>query len=214
MLQLKAFIAIGLLVCALLVFSMGVAVGAVYSGNDFNNILMPFLSMTGSWASGIGALVAVVAAVQIATAQMKDARLQGSVRCAHYAITLVDDLLARVEYKRRMLAEGGRPIAALFVNADAIDRRYEGLFVQEQYLYLPGPAIDIMKRLSGSFFCLKVMTEYLQSSLTAAPHTVLPANLGSAKAICTQLDDLLTELQALRVKLYEFRLSLPTHWHL
>lgn len=214
MLQLKAFVAIGLLVCALLAFSIGVAVGAVYSGDDFNAILMPFLSMTGSWASGIGALVAVVAAVQIATAQMREARLQGSVRCAHYAITLVDDLINRVDYQRKMLTEGGRPIAALLVNADAINRRYEGLFMQEQYLYLPGPAIDIMKRLAGSFFGLKVMTEYLQSSLTALPRTVLPANLDSAKGLCTQLDGLLTELQAFKDKLNEFRLSLPTHWYL
>lgn len=214
MLQLKAFIAIALLVCVFLAFSVGVAFGAVYSGDDFNSILMPVLSMTGTWASGIGALVAVIAAVQIATSQMKEVRLQGSVRCAHYAITLVDDLLNRVEYQKKMLAEGGRPIAALFVNADAIARRYEGLFVQEQYLYLPGPAIDTMKSLADGFFGLNVMTEYLKSLLTAAPHTSLPANLESAKPICEQLDALCRDLDTFREQLYEFRLSLPGHWHL
>ncbi len=214
MLQLKAFVAIGLLICAFLAFSIGVAVGAVYSGDDFNTILMPFLSMTGSWASGVGALVAVIAAIQIATSQMREARLQGSVRCAHYAITLVDDLLGRVDFQRRMLVEGGRPIAALFVNSDAIARRYEGLFVQEQYLFLPGPAIDIMKRLAVGFFNINVMTEYLRSSLTALPHTPLPADLESAKPLCAQLDVLHADLEAFKDRLYEFRLSLPSNWHL
>lgn len=123
MLQMRLLIAIGTVLAALLAFALGIAVGAIYSGDDFNTILMPFLSMTGSWASGIGALAAVVVAIQIATTQARDSRLQGSLRCAHYSIVLVDDLLKRVKYQKQMLEEGGIPLASLHVNSDSMARR-------------------------------------------------------------------------------------------
>lgn len=214
MLHLRLLIAIGAVLAALLTFALGIAVGAIYSGDDFNAILMPFLSMTGNWASGIGTLAAVAVAIQIATAQARESRLQGSVRCAHYSMVLVDDLLTRVKYQKQMLEEGGRPLASLHVNSDSIARRYEGLFHHDQYLYLPGPVLGSLKKLAVGFFNQSVMTEFLRAALPLAMNEKLPAASDSAKPLCAELEILLGDLEELKSHLYDFRSTFPKNWHI
>lgn len=214
MLQFRMFAIIATTLISLLTFALGIAVGAVYSGNEFNNILMPFLSMTGTWASGIGTLAAVIVAIQIAATQVQESRLQGSLKCAHYSIVLVDDLLARVKYQKRILEEGGAPVASLYVNSESMARRYEGLFHQEQYLYLPGSVLDSLKKLAAGFFTQSVMTEYLRATLPQSVNVSIPANLKSSQPICMELDKLVGELEDLKDKLYKFRSTFPQYWHI
>ena len=214
MMQLRVFAFLGAMLLALLIFALGIAVGAIYSGDDFNTVLMPFLSMTGTWASGIGTLAAVVVALHIATQQARDARLQGSLRCAHYAMVLVDDLISRVKYQKVMLEEGGRPLASMHINAESMASRYEGLFQHDLYVFLPGPVLDALKKLAVGFFNQSVMSEVLQSELRSAMHVSLPANMASVKPLCDELDRLATDLELLKDKLYEFRSTFPANWHI
>lgn len=213
MLQLRVLTILGAALFALLAFALGIAVGAIYSGDDFVNNLMPFLSMTGTWASGIGTLAAVAVALHIATQQARDTRLQGSLRSAHYSIVLVDDLLARVKYQKQMLEKGGSPIASLHVNSISMAKRYEGLFQHDQYLFLPGPVLDSLKKLAVGFFNQSVMSEVLQAELSSSINTKLPASMVSAKPLCEELERLLADLEVLKDKLYEFRSTFPRNWH-
>lgn len=214
MMQLRVLVFLGVVLIALIAFAIGIAVGAIYSGNTFNDVLMPFLSMTGTWASGIGTLAAVVVALHIATQQARDARLQGSLRCAHYAIVLVDDLMSRVKYQKLMLEEGGRPLASMHINAESMARRYEGLFLHDLYVFLPRQVLDSLKKLAIGFFNQSVMSEVLQSELSLAMHINLPKNMASAKPLCAELDRLTGDLALLKDTLYEYRSSFPANWHI
>ncbi len=212
--QLRVLAFLGTALIALIAFAIGIAVGAIYSGDAFNAVLMPFLSMTGTWASGIGTLAAVAVALHIATQQSRDARLQSSLRCAHFAMVLVDDLISRVKYQKLMLEEGGRPLASMHINAEAMERRYEGLFQHDLYVFLPGPILDLLKKLAVGFFNQSVMSAVLQSEVSSPVHLKFPANMASAKPICDELDRLMDDLKLLQDKLFEFRSTFPASWHI
>ncbi|MBI5889775.1 MAG: hypothetical protein HZB47_03745 [Nitrosomonadales bacterium] len=214
MMQLRVLIILGAVLVVLLTFMIGIVFGAIYSGNKFGEILMPFLSMAGTWAAGIGTLAAVMVALYIATQQARDVRLQGKLRSTHYAMVLVDELISRAKYQQRMLNDGGRPLAALYINTEVIMRRYEGLFQYELYEFLPGMILDSLKTLSARFFGLSVMDEVLKSGLNISKHDPLPANMESAKPICDELGHLIDDLELLSKKLYEFRFTFPENWHI
>ena len=213
MLQLKLFMFIGATLIAILMFAIGVAVGAVYSGNDFNSILMPFLSMAGTWASGVGAFLVVVATIQIATAQAQEYRLQGSIRCAHHSIMVVEELLSRVFHQKRLLIDGGVPMASLRINTEVMQRRHEDLHHRENYLYFSGSVLNLMNNLKVRFHNQAVMTEFIQSKLPNSMDMEIPANLESAKPLCLELDKFAKELEELKEELYKLRLNFPKYWN-
>ncbi len=214
MMQFRVLIILGITLLTLLAFALGIATGTIYSGDQFNTVLMPFLSMAGTWASGIGTVAAVIVALHIATQQAREARLQGSLRCVHYAIVLVDDLIGRVRYQRQMLEEGGRPLASMHVNTESMAKRYEELFQHDMYLFLPGPVLDSLKKLAVGFFNQSVMSEVLQSELCLSMHAKLPTNMPSAKPLCDELDRLTADLELLMNQLYNFRSTFPANWNI
>ncbi|WMR30991.1 hypothetical protein [Metapseudomonas otitidis] len=63
------FITCGAILIALLSLSLGAAIGASSTPQDFKDIMIPLLSMVGGWVSGIGTLAAVVVSLYLAKKQ-------------------------------------------------------------------------------------------------------------------------------------------------
>jgi len=62
---------VGVILLGMMLFLLGTAFGASTNSSDFKEMLLPVLSVIGSWVSGIGALGAVLVALWIAEKQRK-----------------------------------------------------------------------------------------------------------------------------------------------
>jgi hypothetical protein len=205
--KLVAGFAVGL-VTSLLSFGVGIWMATGHTADDLDKFAFSLLSMLGSWVSGIGALGAVVVALYVAVMQIRDAKMQDAVRCIHHAMAIANDLRSRVHYLQTTLVAGGRPLAALTLNVEAISRRYEALYDRDLYRHLPGPVIDKITGMSASFFGIETLATGIASALKNEQHAQLrPAqNVGEAQInafelLVKDLDDLFTELQVERKKL-------------
>ena len=206
--QLPFALTLGGLLVGILGFCLGAATTAHETGDDLNQFVLPFLSMVGTWVSGLGALAAVLAALHIATRQAAEQRTHAAVKCAHHSMAVVNDLRSRVSYQRKVLSGGSVPLAALATNIQGIERRYEALYDREIYQYLPGALIDRITALAGSIFGLSALSLAVASTLENKPHAVIPArSTGTEKqeqdiaSLETELDELFSALQTFRRQL-------------
>jgi len=208
-LRLLAGAAFGLLL-SLSSVGIGVWLGAIHTAEDLDMFTLSLLSVIGSWLSGVATLVAVVVALYIANKQLRTTYLYDSVRVMHHAMMVVNDLRGRLLYFRTTLVEGGRPLVALTNNASMISKRYESLFDRDLCKVLPGPVIDKISGMSGSFFGIEAMTTYVASSLRNELHTMLGTPLidievqkASVSSLLAELDELFSMLQHERSLLEE-----------
>lgn len=206
--QLPFALTLGGLLVGVLGFCLGVATTAYETGDDLNKFVLPFLSMVGTWVSGLGALAAVLAALHIATRQAAEQHTHAAVKCAHHSMALVNDLRSRVSYQRKVLYDGSVPLAALATNIQGIERRYEALYDREIYQYLPGALIDRITALAGSIFGLSALSSAVASTLENKLHAVIPArSTGTEKqeqdivSLEAELDELFSALQTFRRQL-------------
>jgi len=199
-------IGLGTLTASLLSSALGFAFGASSSGSDLNQFVIPFLSMIGSWVSGIGALAAAVVALKIAEGQTKHEHQQDAIRCIHHSLAIINDLRGRVCAMRLMLGEGKRPLLALTRNAETIERRYEMLYDREIYRHVPGKVIDAITGMSGHFFGLSVLVEGIASSIGIQPFEPLPTPhddsrqplISTLMKLESELDDLFSQFVKVR----------------
>lgn len=155
-------------------FCLGASMTAYENGDDLNKFVLPFLSMVGTWVSGLGALAAVFAALRIASRQAAEQRIQTTIKCVHHSMAVVNDLRSRVRYQRMVLSRGGVPLAALTTNASGIEKRYEALYDREIYQYLCGSLVDRITTLAGSVFGLYALSIAVAAKLENQPHTTIP----------------------------------------
>ena len=166
-----------------------------------------FLSVFGNWFSGLGAFGAIAAALYIGHVQTHENKLQDAVRCLHHAMAVTDDLRARVCYLRKIVTEGKRPLIAITVSATAISRRYEALFERDLYRHIPGPIVNMITAMAGSFFGIEMlgagvaaaMDNPLDIEVPAAPLNEEPAT--SLKKLEDELLSLWEALEYERKKL-------------
>jgi hypothetical protein len=119
---------IGVILAGVACFAIGVAFGANFLGPSTGKNWIDFLAMMGGWVSGVGALAAVIAALNIADRQARNEHAQDAVRCIHHALAIINDLRGRLHAMKLMLTEGGRPVLALAKNSNAIEQRYASLY--------------------------------------------------------------------------------------
>lgn len=62
---------VGIILFGMMLFLLGTAFGAATNSTDFKDVLLPVLSVIGSWVSGIGALGAVLVALWIPEKQKR-----------------------------------------------------------------------------------------------------------------------------------------------
>ena len=205
--KLAAGLAVGL-ITSLVSFGIGIWMAAGRTAEDLDKFAFSLLSMLGSWVSGIGALAAVAVALYVASMQMRDAKMQDAVRCIHHAMAIANDLRSRVHYLQATLVDGGRPLAALTLNVEAILRRYETLYDRDLYRHLPGPVINRITGMSASFFGIEMLAAGIVSELKNEQNASLrPArNVGEGQVqafdlLAKDLEDFFTELQVERSKL-------------
>lgn len=169
---------IGAAIFASLVTLLFCSIGFSYlvdgSKENLEKTVVPFLTMVGSWVAGVGAIFAAVVALRIANNQIKHEYQQGAIRCIHHSLTIINDLRGRLQSIKLMLKNGGQPLIALTKNAEMIQTRYESLYSQEIYRYIPGEAADLISSMSGSFFGLIVLIEGISSGLGIPSHASIP----------------------------------------
>lgn len=200
-------LAFGLIV-SLLSFGIGIWTSAGHTAEDLDRFAFSLLSTLGSWLSGIGTLGAVVIALYVPVMQIRNAKVQDSVRCIHHAMAIAIDLRSRVSYQQMMLVEGGRPLAALTLNVDTMSRRYETFYDRDLYKHIPGTVINRITEMSASFLGIEALTIAIASMLKNDLHARLPCMptecIDQAKAfesLLKDLNELLKELQLERSKL-------------
>ncbi len=195
---------VAMLFLCLTSFACGASFAVHLQGEDPNKLLIPTLTMFSGWASGIGTFIAAFVALHISRKQSAEARAHDAERCIHHAMAVANDLRSRVHYFERTLVCGGRPLAALTRNADAIARRYESLYDRDLYRHLPGPVVDSITAMSGKFFALDTWVTAQTSALAGKQHIVLPdrrgelgEEAGELRKLMRELDNLFTELEKL-----------------
>lgn len=165
--------------------------------------------MLGGWVSGIGALVAVIAALKIADRQANHEHAHDAVRCTHHALAIINDLQGRLRALKIMLTDGGRPVLALSKNAASIERRYESLYDRDIYRHAPGELVKIITDLSGTFFGMSVLVDATASAVAQNGIAMLPPASDDKKASLEETFSLIEDrLDALFSGFTEVRMSL------
>ena len=176
---------------------IGVWIAAGHTAEDLDKFTFSLLSVIGSWLSGIATLVAVVVALHIANKQLRTTYVFDSVRVIHHAMMVVNDLRDRLHYLQITLTEGGRPLVALTSNASIISKRYESLIDRDLCKVLPGPVIDKISSMSGSFFGIEGLALGVASSMRNELHTMLSTPSAGVEVQNAAMSSLLAELDEL-----------------
>lgn len=206
--------ATGLVIVAV-AFGLGMWSAAAHTADDLDKFGFQLWTLVGTWVSGLATLAAVIAALviahrqaEISNNQIAEQRLTDhvdeGVRCLHHSMLVVNDLRNRVPYLKKCLVEGGRPLAAIRLNAQALQRRYESLHDRELYRHLPGPTIDKIGALSGDFMGIEVLVDMLtaiHNGVSNAPVAALGHPPENFEYLPAALDELYTALEEERVKL-------------
>lgn len=95
----------GLLLIAGVFLALGAAIGAANSYDQFRSLVIPLLSMLGSWVAGIGALSAVFVSLWMADRQRREDTENLMVRPGVCLITNENDWFVNVE----VVSNGRRP---------------------------------------------------------------------------------------------------------
>lgn len=199
---------IGAILAGVSCFALGSALGASVLGPSNGKNWIDFLAMLGGWVSGIGALAAVIVALNIADRQAKHEQVQDAVRCIHHALAIINDLKGRLHSMKLMLTEGGRPFLALTRNAAAIEKRYESLYDRDIYRHAPGEVVNLITSLSGRFFGLFVLVEGMAAIATQKSLHTIPAAAESKSSLEETFLSLDAELDLLFSKFTNMRKKL------
>lgn len=107
---------VGLLL-VFLAFVIGVAFGASSSKNEFLSLILPILSMVGSWASGLGALMAVIVALWLAEQQRK--REQEHLK-VEFQVVVIPPKTSEEILAINIVSDGGKPsvINSITIHSD------------------------------------------------------------------------------------------------
>ena len=159
-------------------------------------------SEVAGWVQAIGATIGIGIAIWVPHQQRLEAVREGRIRTFHHAMAIVNDLRSRVTYLKKIYAEGGRPLAALTITGATFIRRYETLFDRDLYAHLPGPIVDKILELSGSFNGIETSIAVTAFQLENKLSTVLgplpprPAGEDPFEELYQHLDELWTALEA------------------
>lgn len=167
------------------------------------------VSMLPPFTAACAAMLVAKTATRLLTYNMlvrADDRAQDVVRVTHHSLAVINDLRGRLRYMRIALLEDSRPLAAIRQNAEALQLRYDCLYDRDLYRYLPGPTIDAITKLSGSFFGMSVLVATLSSSMDGKEHLSVPVVESKARTSLTEaftsmeseLDSLFSQIQAIR----------------
>lgn len=137
-----------------------------------------------------------------------DDRRLDLLRTTHHLLAISQDLQARVKYVKEMLIKGGRPAFALSQIAATIEDRYETLLERDAYKFLPGTCVDIITRMSGSIFGIRMFAEGMKQISEADPTSALKClpNNDNPELIAS-LDELMADLKKLIDELFTLRAS-------
>lgn len=136
-------------------------------------------------------------------------RRQEIVRTTHHLIAITTDLLSRVEFCKAVLKKGHYRVIALTEIARTIEDRYETLLEREAYKYLSGNSVEIIIRISGSIFGIRLMAETINQATEGNSNLkLMNIPYKGFENSPNQLDDLMVDLQKLIDELYKVRKSL------
>lgn len=176
-----------------------------------------------AWVQAVGSIAAIIGSFSVAEKSHRDAierdrqtavenefnrRRQNIVRITHHLIATINDMRSRVHYVETSLTRSDRPLAAVIANVKVLQTRYESLFDREAFEYLPGPTIDLLSNMSGSFFGMLTLFSSLEGFVQKNPG-LLFANDGQDRSkLIDSTKKLFGELDALLDKVYEVRRSI------
>jgi len=182
----------------------GSAICAFFSAGFTSALLSSGLgsSDVAGWVQAIGATAGIGIAIWVPYRQRIEQVRDEKIRSYYHALAVVNDLISRVAYLGKIYSEGNRPLAALTATQATVSRRYESLFDRELYTHLPGPIVDKITGMSGSFNGIEAAVAAKASILDNKPHVVLPAHpdwftgTDPFQDLCQDLDNLFTALEA------------------
>ena len=203
-------IAILLLLCIPTIFGFGMITGAGRSLTDLEKLNFQRLMLGSSLISAFATFAAVAAALRIAAKQASEARRKDlqrrgddAIKTLHYAMALTEDLRGRVTgLKTKLCTVGSYPLSVLTLTTEGFIKRYEAFYDIELYLHLPGPIIDQITKMSGSFVGVNTMISTIASEHQNKLHTIITVSAPRPTKIFDdfyeEIDELFTSLEKQR----------------
>lgn len=135
------------------------------------------------------------------------------IRTTHHLIAICKDLDGKIYYVKLLLSDNStRPSFILDKIATSIEDRYEVLLERDAFKYLPGNCVDIITRISGTIYSIRMLAEGVKHITRANP--LLPLKMGAEKSgndqIISQLDELLNDIESLVNELFKLRESIES----
>lgn len=158
-------------------------------------------SEVAGWVQAIGATIGIGIAIWVPHQQQRNALREGRIRSFHHALAVVNDLRSRVAYTKSTMRNGGRPLVALTSNIEMLKLRYEALYDRDLYAHLPGPTINQITEMSGSFAGIEMAAALTAARLGNKPEQIIPAWVGPTpdpdpiEQLFQDLDRLFTSLE-------------------
>jgi hypothetical protein len=159
-------------------------------------------SEVAGWVQAIGATIGLGIAIYVPYQQRLSAVRDEKVRSFHHTMAVVNDLRYRVTGLQDALVKGGHPLAFLTCNAAMLVRRYETLYDRDLYTHLPGPIVDQITDMSGSFTGIEATVAVIAARLNNAPEQIVLARPQTSvpseplEELFELLDSLFTALEA------------------
>lgn len=194
-------------------FSLGMLSAPGLIVGDLDKLHFQRLSIATSVVSAVATFLAVGAALYIAERQTTESnkreqlnQMLNATQNLHYAMAIANDLRGRlVALKKRLCDVGTYPLSALTVPMDGFQKRYEALYDRELYRYFPGPIIDKITEMSGSFAGLEIIVTAIASKHDYKLHSTIVVKSVQPTTIFdnlySEIDDLFTSFENERKKL-------------
>lgn len=133
------------------------------------------------------------------------------VRITHHLIAVCKDLNGKIYYVKLMLSDNNtQPSFILDKITTSIENRYEVLLERDAFKYLPGNCVDIITRISGTIYGMRMFAEGVKHITQENP--LVPLNMGVKKSgndqIISHLDKLLNDIESLVNELFKLRESI------
>jgi hypothetical protein len=158
-------------------------------------------SEVAGWVQAIGATIGIGIAIWVPLQQRVETVREGKLRSFHHTMAIVNDLRGQVTYLKAIYEEGDRPLAALTTTTSTLLRRFEALYDRDLYAYLPGPIVDRITGMSGSFNGIEASVAFKASELqndlhaTLSPHGSWAHGSDPFESLYNDLDNLFTALK-------------------
>ena len=194
-------------------FGVGFIVGDGRTLTGTEKLNFQLASLAGTWFGSLGTIIAVAAALYIASNQAVRAeeliihqhkleKNDNAIGAMFHALAVVADLRGRVTFlKNKTCKIGTYPLAVYTITMEGISTRYESLFDRELYRFLPGPTIDIIRGMSGSINGINVIISLISTrhgdNLGAAVTISRPTPSDEFEKLFEELDALYTSIETL-----------------